>query len=222
MLRPSWKRGTQSSVNNPDDWQILDSVTLFENPHIEIRQERVIPPGERRERHWTVCRRKKAVVVAPLTRDGKFVLIRQARIPVRKFLWEFPAGQVDSSMHPDRETLEETARRELKEETGYALTPNGTLTFLGHYYSSQGFTDEMPYLFLAAPVEPTGHGTAHDEGETIVGCGEFSLDELRKMIDDCVIQDANTLALFARLVCRFVGCGSAFNLGDLQGAIREP
>ena len=119
MLRPSWKRGTQSSVNNRDDWQILDSVTLFENPHIEIRQERVIPPGETRERHWTVSRRKKAVVVAPLTNDGKFILIRQARIPVRKFLWEFPAGQVDSSTNPDRSTLEETVHRELEEETGH-------------------------------------------------------------------------------------------------------
>jgi ADP-ribose pyrophosphatase len=203
-------------VNNRDDWQILDSVTLFENPHIEIRQERVIPPGETRERHWTVSRRKKAVVVAPLTNDGKFILIRQARIPVRKFLWEFPAGQVDSSMNPDRSTLEETAHRELEEETGYALTPNGTLTFLGHFFSSQGFTDEMPYLFLAAPVGPTGRGTTHDEGETIVGCGEFGLDELRKMIDDCVIQDANTLALFARLVCRFGGNNFALNMNELQ------
>jgi hypothetical protein len=31
---------------------------------------------------------------------------------------------------------------------------------------------------------------------------EFSLDELRAMIDDSTIQDANTLALFAKMVAR--------------------
>jgi ADP-ribose pyrophosphatase len=216
MLQPSWKRGTQSSVNNRDDWQILDSVTLFKNPHIEIRQERVIPPGENRIRDWTISLRKKAVVIAPVTAEGKFVLVRQARIPVRKFLWEFPAGQVDNSSDPDLATLESTALRELEEETGYTLTSDGTLTFLGHYYTSQGFTDETPHLFLATPVKSTGRGAAPDDGESIVDCAEFSLDELRTMIDEYVIQDANTLAFFARLVCRFAIGGSELKLLPLQ------
>ena len=203
-------------MNNRDDWQILDSVTLFKNPHIEIRQERVIPPGESRIRDWTISLRKKAVVIAPMTAEGKFVLVRQARIPVRKFLWEFPAGQVDNSSDPDLATLESTALRELEEETGYTLTSDGALTFLGHYYTSQGFTDETPHLFLATPVESTGRGAAPDDGESIVDCAEFSLDELRTMIDEYVIQDANTLAFFARLVCRFAVGGSELKLLPLQ------
>jgi ADP-ribose pyrophosphatase len=210
-------------VSNRDEWQILDSVTLFENPHLAIRQERVIPPGETRERHWTVARRKKAVVVAPVTAEGKFLLIRQARIPIRKLLWEFPAGQVDSSINPDRATLEATVHRELEEETGYVLSPTGSLQFLGHFYSSQGFTDETQFLFLAAPVQITGRGTTHDEGETIIECAEFSLDEIRKMIDDSVIQDGNTLALFARLVCRFSRKEDfPLQMDHLQNAKHEP
>src|ERR1700733_10730281 len=66
MLQLSWKRGTQSSVNNPESWQILESATLFKNPHIEVLRERVIPPGEIKPRDWTVTRRKKAVVIAPV------------------------------------------------------------------------------------------------------------------------------------------------------------
>jgi ADP-ribose diphosphatase len=210
-------------VNESKEWQVLDSVTLFKNPHIELRQERVIPPGETRERHWTVARRKKAVVVAPLTANGEFVLIRQARIPIRKLLWEFPAGQVDSSMEPDRTTLEATVHRELEEETGYVLGATGRLHFLGHFYSSQGFTDETQFLFLAAPVELTERGATHDEGESIVECGRFSFDEIRKMINDCVIQDGNTLALFARLVCRFSRKEDfPFQMDHLQNANCEP
>jgi ADP-ribose pyrophosphatase len=186
-------------VSNPDDWQILEINSLFRNPYLEVFQERVILPGEVRIRDWTVVRRKQAVVIAPVTAEGKFVLIHQARIPVRKMLWEFPAGQIDDSLQPGVEMIRETAFRELTEETGYSLGTGGELTYLGHYYSSQGFCDETPHLFLARPVQASGFGRRPDDSESIVECREFSLEDLSSMIADSVIQDANTLALFARL-----------------------
>ena len=195
-------RGTQSSVSNSDDWQILEINSLFKNPYIEVFQERVIVPGEVRTRDWTVVRRKQAVVIAPLTSEGNFVLIHQARIPVRKILWEFPAGQIDGSFEPGMDMIRETAVRELTEETGYSLCANGELTYLGHYYSSQGFCDETPHLFLARPVRATGSGRNPDDSESIVESREYSLDDLRSMIADGVIQDANTLALYARLAAK--------------------
>jgi ADP-ribose pyrophosphatase len=199
MLQRRWKRGTQSFVNIPDGWQILETNTLFKNPHIEVLQERVITPGENRVRNWTVVRRKQAVVIAPVTENGNFVLIHQARIPIRKILWEFPAGQIDGTFQPDMDAIRETALRELTEETGYSLASGGELIYLGHYYTSQGYSDETPHLFLARPVKPTGLGHQPDDSESIVECREFSFAELSTMIADTVIQDANTLALFARM-----------------------
>jgi len=186
-------------VNTPDGWQILETNTLFKNSHIQVLQERVIPPGETRVRNWTVVRRKQAVVIAPVTENGRVVLIHQARIPVRKILWEFPAGQIDGSFEPGMDVIRETALRELTEETGYSLVAGGELIYLGYYYSSQGYSDEMPHLFLARPVRTTGQGHQPDDSESIVECREFSFQELSTMIADNVIQDANTLALFARL-----------------------
>lgn len=186
-------------MNTPDGWQILEIHTLFKNPYIQVLQERVIPPGEARVRNWTVVRRKQAVVIAPITENGNIVLIHQARIPVRKILWEFPAGQIDDSFEPEMELIRETALRELTEETGYSLVAGGELIYLGYYYSSQGYSDEMPHLFLARPVKPTGLGHQPEDSESILECREFSFQELSTMIADNVIQDANTLALFARL-----------------------
>src|SRR5215469_18234577 len=87
----------QCSVDSLDNWQTLESRSLFRNPHLEVVQERVSLPGDSRARIWTTVRRKKAVVIAPVTEAGRFVLIHEARIPVRKWLWEFPAGQVDET-----------------------------------------------------------------------------------------------------------------------------
>jgi 8-oxo-dGTP pyrophosphatase MutT (NUDIX family) len=189
-------------VNNPDDWRILEINSLFKNAYIEVLQEQVILPGESRTRDWTVVRRKQAVVIAPVTSAGKYVLIHQARIPVRKFLWELPAGQIDGSLEPEMALIRETALRELTEETGYSLLPEGELTYLGHYYSSQGYSDETPHLFLARPVQATGLGYQPEESESILESREFSLTELTSMIAENVIQDANTLALFARLCAK--------------------
>jgi 8-oxo-dGTP pyrophosphatase MutT (NUDIX family) len=189
-------------VNTPDGWEIRAISTLFKDAHLEVFKEEVVPPGENRVRNWTVVRRKQAVVIAPVTKDGNFLLIHQARIPVRKFLWEFPAGQIDDSFEPEMELIRETALRELTEETGYSLAPGGDLIYLGHYYTSQGYSDETPHLFLARPVYPTGLGHQPDDSETIVECREFTYAELCSMIADSVIQDANTLATFARLSAR--------------------
>ena len=200
MLQPNWKHGTQGFVNEEAAWVISRSEVLFRNPHVEVRDETVIIPGENHPRHWTVVGRKKAVVVAPVTIEGRFVLIHQARIPVRRWLWEFPAGQVDETKTPSLEQLRQTALRELAEEAGYELTSDGSLTYVGHYFPSQGFTDEENHLFVASPVHKNHLGFQPEHAEAISEHREFSLDELRSMIASSTIQDANTLALFARMV----------------------
>jgi len=48
-------------------------------------------------------------------------------------------------------------------------------------------------------VKPTALKHQPEDSESIVECREFSIQELSTMIADNVIQDANTLALFARL-----------------------
>ncbi|MBV8813255.1 MAG: NUDIX hydrolase [Verrucomicrobia bacterium] len=187
-------------MNDQGEWVVGKSQIVFRNPHIEVREETVTVPGTRRPRPWTVVGRKKAVVIAPMTAEGRFVLIHQARIPIRKWLWEFPAGQVDETRNPSLDLLRQTAIRELAEEAGYELGQNGELTYLGHYFPSQGFTDEENHLFLAKPVRKNGAGSKPDHAESISEDREFSLDELRTMIAESTIQDANTLVTFAKLV----------------------
>ena len=193
--------GLQCSVDSHDNWQTLESRSLFRNPYVEVVQERVSLPGDSRARIWTTVRRKKAVVIAPVTEAGRFVLIHEARIPVRKWLWEFPAGQVDET-EPGPDVIRETAVRELREETGYELVPGGELMSLGHFYSSQGFTDETQHLFLARPVRATGKGHQPDHSEAIAESREFTFAELRAMVASRIIQDANTLGVFARLMAK--------------------
>ena len=103
---------------------------------------------------------------------------------------------------PSQETVEQVALRELREEAGYELAKDGELIALGQYFTSPGFTDERGYFFLARPVQKCKEASAGDEGESILDCREFSVAEIRRMIAENEIRDANTLSIWARLSAR--------------------
>src|SRR5215470_12806012 len=179
------------------DWKTISSEQHFANRNLEVVIDRVQTPARPGPRAWTIVHRKAAVVVAPMTRDGKIVLIRQERIPIRQTIWEMPSGQIDDH-NADQDNIKHVALRELREETGYELAEDGRLIPLGHYFSSPGFTNERGYFFLARPVQPCEEGSERDEGESILDCRKFSVAEIRRMIADNEIRDANTLGICAR------------------------
>jgi ADP-ribose pyrophosphatase len=182
-------------------WETISTERRFTNPHLEVVTESVRTPARPEPRQWTIVRRKAAVVIAPMTRVGKIILLRQERIPIRQAIWEMPSGQIDDD-NADQDEIRNVALRELREETGFGLEENGTLISLGHYFSSPGFTNERGYFFLARPVRPCKEGPLRDEGESILDCREFNVEEIRRMIAENEIRDANTLGICATLAAR--------------------
>ncbi len=185
-------------IQNGDGWTVAASEQQFANPYVEVHKAMVTSPTRPEPFPWTVVHRKGAVVVAPMTTDGRFILVRQERVPIRATIWEFPAGQIDDTSDPD--AIRATGLRELTEEAGYELAPGGELVPLGHYFPSCGFTDEHSHLVLARPVVPAAGGAKPDAAESITECRAFSVQEIRAMIASGEICDANTLVTFARMV----------------------
>ena len=187
----------------PPGWERLDESILLDNPYVRVDQVHLRTPGHPQGGvHWTIARRKNAVIVAPRLLDGRFLLIHQERYPIQRTLWEFPAGQIDDREHADDPAaITATVLRELEEETGHRLDPDqGRLTSLGYFFSSQGFTDEHGYLFLAEGLVPV-EGTARlgQGDEAIHEARAFTWDEIERMVADNEIVDANTLVTYARL-----------------------
>lgn len=88
------------------------------------------------------------VAVVPFTIDDLVILTKQYRPPVNKYVIEFPAGINDRN-----ETLEEVARRELAEETGYRAD---SVQFLCEGPLLSGSSSEHMTVFLAKDVVDTG------------------------------------------------------------------
>ncbi len=192
-----------SLISDKDGWRTVSTETCYQDKNVEVTKQTVFTPTRQdKPVIWTVAHRKAAVVIAPMTPEGKLVLVRQERIPVRALLWEFPAGQIDEKNSDDEGIIRATAVRELREETGYELPAGGEMVALGYFFTSQGFTDEHNHLFLARGVVLSAAGASHDENEGITDCQAFTPEQFRRMIVENEINNANTLSLYARLCAR--------------------
>lgn len=121
--------------------------------------------------------------------DPRVLLIRQFRHATGGYLWEIPAGRRDGSESP-----EETARRELAEETGYRCSRLVPLTSI---WTTPGFTDEVIHLFAAAGLVP---GDFAREADEVMELHEIRWSRAVEMVRDRVILDTKTVS--AILYCR--------------------
>ena len=133
-----------------------------------IRRDMILHPG--------------AVVILPVLDAEHVVLLRNHRFVVNETLWEVPAG----TREPD-EPLEECAKRELLEETGYRAAKWRSLGFL---YASPGVLDEKLHLFVA---EELTAGEAKPEADEDLQAVTVRFDEAIRMCLAGEIKDAKTI-----------------------------
>ena len=135
------------------NWKTISSERHFADRNLEVVTDRVQTPARPDPRAWTIVHRKPAVVIAPMTRDGKIILIRQERIPIRQAIWEMPSGQIDDH-DGGEDKIKDTALREVREETGYELAPNGELISLGYFSLHRGLQMSAVISFWPAQFNP--------------------------------------------------------------------
>jgi ADP-ribose pyrophosphatase len=112
-------------------------------------------------REWESFERvncKGIVVIVPVTDEKEVLLTGQFRPPVNGYVIEFPAG-----LNEKGDPLEEAARRELLEETGYYAKE---MIYIGEGPLSSGASGEVLTAFLAKGLEFKGLGR-RDETEDI-------------------------------------------------------
>lgn len=99
-------------------------------------------------------------VVIIAEHEGKVILIEQYRVPLGSRCLELPAGLVGDE---DKDaTVEETAVKELEEETGFTAT---RIERLGDFHSSPGMLAESFTLVRAHGVSRGGEGGGNEHEE---------------------------------------------------------
>jgi ADP-ribose pyrophosphatase len=164
------------------DYRTLSSRYVYAGHNIRLRVDGVVLPSGK-ETVREVVEHDGAVAIVAIDEKDHLLLVRQFRHAANKELLEIPAGGVDRG-----ETPEETATREMQEETGYAP---GKLLRLGGFYSAPGYASEYLYLFMATDLVPARLFAEDTEEIKLV---RIPLDEAVELIHSGEIQDAKTIA----------------------------
>lgn len=117
---------TDSQGKDGMKWQVLEREYLFRRPWLTVRRDKVRLPNGNINPEFYVLEYPDWVNVIALTEDGHIVMERQYRHGIGSTGWEIPAGVCEPGESP-----EQSARRELYEETGYSggtWIPNLTST----------------------------------------------------------------------------------------------
>ena len=155
---------------------------MYQSPWCAFRVDEVeLPDGARIE--YGVLESGGFAAVVPLTDGGDVVLVRQWRQPLDAFTLELPTGAVDADEKP-----EQTARRELFEETGYRAQG---LEHLVSVHTSTGRSTEVCHLFRCTAVKD--ERGPRPEPTEFIGVVELPLGEAVRMVSEGRITDAATV-----------------------------
>lgn len=115
--------------------------------YFNVIVDQVKPPSEKHPDLVTYSRvdlKANAAAIIARTKEGKFIITKEYRHPLGKWVIGCPGGRIDEGESPI-----EAAKRELFEETGYA---NGTFSLLGSLYPLPAVTDQKIFYVLAENV----------------------------------------------------------------------
>jgi ADP-ribose pyrophosphatase len=167
------------------------SELAFKGKLLEVRSDTIrLPDGGTATREYVV--HPGAVLVVPVLDDGRLVMERQFRYPVKRVMLEFPAGKIDEGEAPLA-----CAKRELEEEAGYAAAK---WRKLGVIHPEIGYSTEFIELYDATGLTHVGQKLDAGEFLDIVAMSE---EELLAIYDCGGFTDGKSVAaLFAWRRCR--------------------
>lgn len=123
-------------------WTTLSGELKYDNRWIRITEFQVLNPNKNPGIYGVVHFKNIAVGILPIDAAGNTWLVGQYRYTLNEYHWEIPEGGSPIG----EESVLETAKRELLEETGLIAAE---WTELLKIHTSNSVTDEVGYIFLA-------------------------------------------------------------------------
>ncbi len=159
----------------------LASEQVYDGHFLKIQRDTVqLPNGKSALREY--IRHPGAVVILAILDDGSILLERQFRYPLDRVFLEFPAGKIDAGEDPLL-----SAKRELKEETGYTATD---WQFVCTIHNAIAYSDEHLEIYLARGLQ--GGERQLDDGE-FLDVLSMGMPELLELVRTGQITDVKTI-----------------------------
>ena len=153
-------------------WKVLESEYLWKKEWLTIRKDKCEMPNGKVIPSFYVNEYPEWVNAFALTEDGKVVMVKQYRHGIGEISFELPGGVAEEG-----ETMEEAAKRELLEETGYEFD---SWEYLGKICANPSTTNNYMHMFLAKSGRKTSKQSLDEHEELEVHL--MDLEEVKKIV----------------------------------------
>ncbi|MDN5216603.1 NUDIX hydrolase [Fulvivirgaceae bacterium BMA12] len=169
--------------NAINPWKKLSLKQIYDNPWITVEEYQVVNPRGGNGIYGKVRFKNKAIGIIPIDEGGNTWLVGQYRFTLDEYSWEIPMGG-----GPLDVPVLESARRELKEETGLTAEK---WTKIMRIHTSNSVTDEEGFIFLAQSL--TEGSPEFDETEDLKII-KLPFEEVYQMVMEGKITDSLSVA----------------------------
>ena len=159
---------------NNEKWTVLSSEYLHREPWLTVRKDHVVLPNGSHIPSYYILEYPDWINVIAITRDKKFVLVRQYRHGLQETAYELCAGVCEKT---DASPLA-SAQRELSEETGYG---KGNWQLFMTISANPSTHTNLTYCFLATDVEKVTE--QHLDATESLSVHLLTLDEIKSLLD---------------------------------------
>jgi 8-oxo-dGTP pyrophosphatase MutT (NUDIX family) len=167
-----------SEHKNP--WKTLSEEEKYDNRWINVTEYNVLNPAGKPGIYGKVHFKNKAIGIIPVDAEGNTWLVGQWRYALNEWSWEIPEGG-----GPLDADILESAKRELKEETGLSAEK---WTMIQRTHLSNSVSDEEGFIFLA---EYLSHGEdEREDTEADMKVWKLPFTEALQMVLDGKITDS--------------------------------
>lgn len=170
-------------------WERIDRKTLVDTPFLKVYSDQIRLPNGSLIDDYTVIKKRDVVIVVASNEDGKVLIQKEYRYAVDQMLWSLPGGQSDANEAP-----EQTAARELLEETGYGGGTYEVIDTLYEYPTKDAHT----ITIVRAKDVSWQKEVVHEATEMIDGPHLVTIEELRKQIQTGEWKSASSIAILVR------------------------
>ena len=172
--------------NNP--WTIISEKKVYNNKWINVTEYAVVNPSGGEGIYGKVHFKNLAVGIVALDDHEQLWLVGQYRFTLNQFSWEIPEGGAQVGTDPL-----ESAKRELKEETGVYATDWKHLLSM---HLSNSVSDELAIVYLATGLK---EGEAAPEDTEDLYTRQVSLEEAWQIVENGIITDSMSVAAITKI-----------------------
>jgi 8-oxo-dGTP pyrophosphatase MutT (NUDIX family) len=166
-------------TDEENPWTKKSEKIIYDNPWIIVREHQVIDPAGNDTIYGVVSAKHLAIGIIPLDEHNNTWLVGQFRYPLGRYSWEIVEGGGKRDVDPI-----ESARRELKEETGLTAREYTKILTL---QTSNCISDEVAIIYVAKGIT---EGIASPDDDEKLKVAKVPFSTALQMVMDGRIEDS--------------------------------